>query len=91
MLGIPDDYSGELPKVFIVLKYWIDKVYEIGKELIQYVKDKKVRYKWIKEVELLDEIPKSASGKILRKVLKDKVAHAERGLIVRDEVTEKAK
>ena len=91
VLGIPDDYSGELPKVFIVLKPGIDKVHGIGKELIQYVKDKKVQYKWIKEVELVDEIPKSASGKILRRVLRDKVAHAERGLAVRDGIIEKAK
>lgn len=91
VLGIPDDYSGELPKAFVVLKPGIDKVHEVGKELIQYVKDKKARYKWIKEVEIVDEIPKSASGKILRRVLRDKVAHAGKGLIIRDGVAEKAK
>jgi acyl-coenzyme A synthetase/AMP-(fatty) acid ligase len=74
-----------------MLKPGVEKVHGIGKELIQYVKDKKVRYKWIKEVELVDEIPKCASGKILRRVLRGKVAHAERGSVVTDGVTEKAK
>lgn len=91
VLGIPDDYSGELPKAFVVLKSGVDKSHGVGKELIEYIKDKKVRYKWVKEVELVDEIPKSASGKILRRVLRDKANHAERGLVVKDGVTDKAK
>jgi len=39
-------------------------------ELIDYVRDNKVRHKWITEVEMLEEIPKSASGKILRRMLR---------------------
>jgi 4-coumarate--CoA ligase len=34
VLGIPDDYSGELPKAFILLKPGVEKVHGIGKELI---------------------------------------------------------
>jgi len=90
VLGIPDDYSGELPKAFVVLKSEVPKNHSVGKELMAYVKEKKVKYKWIKEVELVDEIPKSASGKILRRVLRDRAAHADRGVIVKDAVTEKA-
>jgi acyl-coenzyme A synthetase/AMP-(fatty) acid ligase len=61
---------------------------------MRYVREKKVRYKWLKEVEFIDEIPKSASGKILRRVLRD--LHRgkggdSRGTIVTDGVTEKAK
>ncbi|KAF2005881.1 4-coumarate-CoA ligase 2 [Amniculicola lignicola CBS 123094] len=71
VMGIQDDYSGELPKAFVVLKPTIEKDGAVGRELIAFVKDKKVRYKWIKEVEFVEEIPKSASGKILRRVLRD--------------------
>lgn len=91
VMGIQDDYAGELPKAYVVLKPGVDKEHGVGRELMEYVKDRKVRYKWIKEVELVDEIPKSASGKILRRVLRDRAMHAERGLVVRDGVTDKAK
>jgi len=84
VLGIPDDYSGELPKAYVVLKPGVEKSQIAGKELIAYVKEKKTKYKWVKEVELVDEIPKSASGKILRRVLRDQAKNGATGLVVRD-------
>jgi 4-coumarate--CoA ligase len=90
VLGIPDDYAGELPKAFVVVKGGVDKSHSVGKELIAYVKEKKTKYKWIKEIELVEEIPKSGSGKILRRVLRDRAAHAEKGVVIRDAVGEKA-
>jgi len=50
------------------------------------VKEKKVKYKWIKEVEFIGEIPKSPSGKILRRVLRDGEREGRFGLVVGDEV-----
>ena len=72
VLGISDDYSGERPKAFVVLNNK-DKSKEeaAGKKIIQFVKDKKVRHKWIVEVEVVEEIPKSGSGKILRRLLRE--------------------
>lgn len=85
-LGIPDDYAGERPKAYIVIQK--DKRGDpqaVGKRLIKYVQEKKVRHKWIKEVEIVDEIPKSASGKILRRVLRDMAKAGNKGIIVRDD------
>jgi 4-coumarate--CoA ligase len=90
VLGIPDDYSGEKPKAYVVPKAGGPPPEQLGKTLIKYVKDKKVRHKWIKEIEFTDVIPKSASGKILRRVLRDKSRGADKGTIVRDEVAAKA-
>lgn len=90
VMGIKDDYSGELPKAFVVLKKGVSADTAVGKELMAYVKEKKVRYKWIKEVEFIDEIPKSASGKILRRMLRDKQLGADRGTIIKDGVGDKA-
>lgn len=90
VLGMPDDYSGELPKAYVVLKPGIEGDKARGRELMQYVKDRKVRYKWVKEVEFVKEVPKSASGKVLRRVLRDKAAGKDRENIVRDEVGQKA-
>jgi len=72
VMGIPDEYSGEKPKAYIVPKSGVTAAQELGKELLKYVKERKVRHKWIKEIEFTDIIPKSASGKILRRVLRDK-------------------
>ncbi|KAL4882266.1 hypothetical protein BJY04DRAFT_207120 [Aspergillus karnatakaensis] len=93
--SVPDDYAGEKPKAYVVLKAaarerldTADGVLAIGRDLIEYVKQKKVRHKWVVEVEFLDEVPKSASGKILRRVLRDKEktrSGDEKRVVVRDE------
>jgi acyl-CoA synthetase (AMP-forming)/AMP-acid ligase II len=84
VLGISDEYSGEVPKAYIVPQSGEKVGHDLGMELIAYVKEKKVRYKAVKEVEFIDEIPKSASGKILRRVLRDKEKNGERGVVVRE-------
>ena len=84
VLGINDEYSGEVPKAYIVPQSGEKTGHDLGMELIAYVKEKKVRYKAVKEVEFIDEIPKSASGKILRRVLRDKERNGERGVVVRE-------
>lgn len=90
VMGVPDDYSGELPKAFVKLKEGIQADTAVGKELINFVKEKKVRHKWVKEVEFISEIPKSASGKILRRVLRDKEKSGkDRGVVVKDEARAK--
>ncbi|KAL2355125.1 4-coumarate-CoA ligase 2 [Cryomyces antarcticus] len=90
VLGIKDEYAGELPKAFVVPKRGVQPSEEVARELMKYVRDKKVRHKWVKEVEFAAEIPKSASGKILRRVLCDQNLGAARGIVVKDAVKEKA-
>jgi 4-coumarate--CoA ligase len=91
-LGISDDYAGERPKAYVVAKDKNADKNALGKKLIQYVKDKKVRHKWVVEVEVVDEIPKSASGKILRRVLRDLARSGKSGgTVVRDNREQGAK
>ena len=86
VLGIPDEYSGERPKAYIVLKHAKrGNPEQAGKGLIKYVQDKKVRHKWVTEVEIVDEIPKSPSGKILRRVLRDMNKAGKKGVVVKDQ------
>lgn len=90
VMGIQDDYSGELPKAFVRLKEGHEADHAMGRELIKFVQEKKVRHKWIKEIEFIEEIPKSASGKILRRVLKDRQKNGtEKGVVVKDEARPK--
>jgi acyl-CoA synthetase (AMP-forming)/AMP-acid ligase II len=69
VIGILDDEAGELPKAFVVKAPGADIDDQWVKD---YVSDKVATYKQIRLVEFIDEIPKSASGKILRRFLRDR-------------------
>ncbi|KAI8649664.1 hypothetical protein NCS55_01467000 [Fusarium keratoplasticum] len=72
IIGIPDDYSGEIPRAFIVLRPGINKDSEIERELQDFVTSRKAKHKRLAGgVEFVSEIPKSASGKILRRIIKN--------------------
>lgn len=83
VLGIKDEWSGEKPKAYVVLKPDVEKDQAVGLQILEYVQANKVRHKWLKEVEFADEIPKSASGKILRRVLRDQAARGSLGLVIK--------
>jgi 4-coumarate--CoA ligase len=68
VIGIPDDEAGELPKAFVVLKPGVEMT---AAEIQDHVAAHVATYKRIKLVEFVNEIPKSASGKILRRVLRE--------------------
>ena len=83
VVGITDEYSGELPKAFVKLAQGETGSEEVGKDIMKYVKAKKVKHKWVREVQFVTEIPKSASGKILRRLLRDGKS-GDGGLVVTD-------
>ena len=84
--GIPDERAGERPKAFVVLRTsQTTKSTDAGKSIISFVKSKKARHKWIVEVEIVQEVPKSPAGKILRRKLKQKTAASGGSIVVRDE------
>jgi 4-coumarate--CoA ligase len=89
VLSIPDEYAGERPKAYVALKAGTPPDRSTGEALIKYVREKKTRYKWLAEVEFADEIPKSPSGKILRRVLRDRAKNGQVGFVVRDEARAK--
>ncbi|RMZ79576.1 hypothetical protein DV737_g3304, partial [Chaetothyriales sp. CBS 132003] len=68
--GVRDEWAGERPKAFVVVKRGIAENEATGRMLLEYVRQNKVRYKWLVEVEFVDEVPKNATGKLLRRVLK---------------------
>jgi 4-coumarate--CoA ligase len=72
----PDEESGELPRAYIVLKD-AEKANETTKEEIyEWVKEKVAPYKRLDGgIVFTDAIPKSASGKILRRLLRDELKH----------------
>lgn len=69
VIGIPEVEAGELPKAFVVVREGATLTED---ELKEFVAGHVASYKQIRLVEFTDEIPKSASGKILRRFLRDK-------------------
>ena len=69
VIGIADDEAGEIPKAFITLKPGVEATAE---EIQGFIKDQVASYKQIRLLEFIPEIPKSASGKILRRELRDR-------------------
>jgi acyl-CoA synthetase (AMP-forming)/AMP-acid ligase II len=62
----PDPNAGEVPKAFVVRAPGSDLT---EGELLSYVSERVPSYKKVRRVEFIDEIPRSLSGKILRRVL----------------------
>lgn len=69
VIGVPDDESGELPKAFVVRAPG-DALQ--AQALQDFVKERVATYKQVRFVEFVDSIPKSASGKILRRELRNR-------------------
>lgn len=71
VLGIPNDVKGESVKAVIVLKPG-EKV--DPEEMIEFCKERMSRYKVPKYIDFVTELPKSATGKILKRILRDEAA-----------------
>ena len=69
VIPVEDEEAGEIPKAFIVLKPGVEASAD---ELMAFVKERVASYKQVRAIEFIDEIPKSASGKILRRILRQR-------------------
>ncbi|HEX2284577.1 MAG TPA: 4-coumarate--CoA ligase family protein [Mycobacterium sp.] len=67
VVGVTDAEGEEVPKAFVVKQSGADLT---GDEVIEFVAGQVAPYKKVRQVEFIDAIPKSASGKILRKDLR---------------------
>ncbi|KAF9076081.1 amp dependent CoA ligase [Rhodocollybia butyracea] len=76
VVGIPDEYSGELPLAYVVVDSKLQTAItndpsaavKLKREIAKHVSDAKVQYKWLKGgIEFIDAIPKNPSGKMVRR------------------------
>jgi acyl-CoA synthetase (AMP-forming)/AMP-acid ligase II len=70
VVRLPDEEAGEVPKAFVVARGQVDP-----EELMAFVAERVAPHKKVRQVEFVDEIPKAASGKILRRVLMERDRH----------------
>ncbi len=75
VIGIPDEEAGEIPKGFVVIAPGAEDVAD--GELLAYVAERVSPQKKLRILERTDAIPKSASGKILRRELRSRPATAQ--------------
>ena len=68
VIGIPDEESGEVPRAFIVVK---PQQSLTADEVTDFTRQHVATYKVVHDVVFTEAIPKSASGKILRRMLRD--------------------
>jgi acyl-CoA synthetase (AMP-forming)/AMP-acid ligase II len=69
VIGSPDEEAGEIPHAFIVPAGEVSEA-----EIVAFVAERVAPYKKVRRVTFVDVIPKSASGKILRRELRARVA-----------------
>jgi long-chain acyl-CoA synthetase len=70
VIGLPDAYHGEVPKAYVVLK---EGALSTADDLLAHCKGDLAGYKVPRQIELRDNLPMSAVGKILYRVLRDEV------------------
>ncbi|MDJ1137868.1 AMP-binding protein [Streptomyces iconiensis] len=73
VVGVPHDYRGETVKAYVSLR---EGALTDPGELSAYCRERLAAYKYPREVEVLPELPKTASGKILRRELRSRTGSA---------------
>ena len=68
VIGLPDDEAGEIPAAYVVLRPDTEATAE---EIQEFIAGQVANYKQIRKLTFIDAVPKSPSGKILRRVLRD--------------------
>jgi long-chain acyl-CoA synthetase len=77
VIGVPDAHRGEMPKAFVKLKAGAPPL--TLEELRQFLKDRLGKHEMIGALEIRDELPKTAVGKISKKDLRASEAHSSVG------------
>ena len=87
MIPSPDLIRGEVVKVFVVLREGYTPSEELVGDIKEYVKQVAAPYKYPREIEFVEELPKTISGKIRRKELRVREFAKKKGVI--EELKEK--
>jgi acetyl-CoA synthetase len=83
VIGKPDMMRGEIIKAFVVVKEGVAQTEELKHKLQQHVKKHLAGHAYPREIEFIEKLPKTRSGKIMRRILKAK----ELGLPIGDTST----
>ena len=74
VVGMPHEINGQIPKAYIILEEGAEAT---DRDIIRYAKEKLAHFKVPRSVEFVTEFPLSGTGKILRRVLRDRAAEGK--------------
>ena len=66
VIGVPDEERGEVPKAFVVLASGHDPDEDLVDVLQAHVRDRLAKYEYPREIEFVEEMPTTATGKVRR-------------------------
>ena len=72
VIGKPDELRGEIVKAFVTLRPGYKPTEELKEDITKFVKTRLAYYAYPREMEFVESLPKTRSGKIMRRVLKAK-------------------
>jgi 2-aminobenzoate-CoA ligase len=72
VVGVPDPVIGQKTKAFVVLKSGVAPSEDLKKQLVEHCKGKIAVYKLPREIEFIDAMPRTAVGKLLRRMLRQR-------------------
>ncbi|MEK6778131.1 MAG: acyl-CoA synthetase [Candidatus Deferrimicrobiota bacterium] len=72
VVGVPDPVIGQKTKAFVVLKAGVAPTEELKKQLVEHCKGKIAVYKLPRDIEFIDAMPRTAVGKLLRRMLRQR-------------------
>jgi len=74
VIGVPDPERTEIVKAYVILRPGIEPTPALAEELRQYVKRRLSAHAYPREIEFMDELPKTPSGKLQRFMLRNREA-----------------
>ena len=78
VVGLPDPYRGETVKAFVALKEGMEDAVKPA-DIIAFCRERMAAYKYPRQVEIVSEIPKTLTGKFLRRTLREKERSRDQG------------
>ena len=72
VIGVPDEQRGQLVKAYVVVKPGVEQSPATSRQLQDWVKEQLAPYKYPRVVEFVDAMPRTATGKLQRFVLRDR-------------------
>jgi len=71
VIGVPDDERGAIPKAFVVCADGHDPSADLAEAIKTHVKERLAAYEYPREVEFVNELPKTETGKVRRASLRE--------------------